>query len=84
MSIAKRLSAFQFNVKAFLIGFIIGLTYVYYKQPEPIIQVKFPTPYNAGEVVYKDDADTCFEYTFKKVKCPADKTLVRKQPVIAN
>jgi hypothetical protein len=81
MALRDRLKGFEFNFKSFLAGFIVGLIYIYFKDPELKVKVMFPTPFNAGKVTYKDDSDTCFEYTSQKVQCPKDNKLVRQQPV---
>lgn len=53
----------------FLISFGIGMLLVYIFQSEPIIVYKYPTPYNAGKIMYKDDAGTCYKYKVEQVKC---------------
>jgi len=33
--------------------------------------VKYPTPYNAGKIVYKDETDgTCYKYKAQQTDCP--------------
>jgi hypothetical protein len=60
------------NPFAFFIALFVGLMICYATAPIPEIILKYPTPDNAGKVVYKDDADICYKYKLKKVKCPSD------------
>jgi hypothetical protein len=53
----------------FFLSFAIGLMVVYIMAPQPEIVLKFPSPYNAGSIVYKDKADTCYKYRAVKVDC---------------
>jgi hypothetical protein len=74
--------SFHFNYLAFAVGLVIGGIYLYYKSPERKVLVKYPSPYNAGHVTYKDDTDTCFQYTSKNVECPKDPKQIKQQPVM--
>lgn len=69
---------------AFIIAFAIGLFYVYISAPPRHVVVKFPTPYNAGKVIYQDDAETCFKYKAQELQCPSDKKKILKQPVFVD
>lgn len=53
----------------FFLSFAIGILIVYMMTPPPEIVLKFPSPYNAGKVVYKDKSDACYEYEAEKVEC---------------
>lgn len=65
----------------FFLSFVIGLLVVYTFTPPPQIVVKFPTPQNAGAVVYKDTEDACYKYNVDAVSCPRDPELIRAQPL---
>lgn len=67
------------NPYLFFISFIIGLIVVFYTSPSPQIVMKFPTPMNAGKIVYKDfDNDSCYIYKAHKLdKCEQS---AQKQP----
>ena len=65
----------------FFVSFAVGLLVVYMFTPPPQVVVKFPSPYNAGSVIYNDDSNSCFVYKADKVACPRDKTLIKDQPV---
>lgn len=70
---------FRFNFIAFFVAFAIGIFYVYISTPKPKIIIKYPTPYNANKIVYRNDNDICYKYQVEEVKC-SDKTI--EQPII--
>ena len=66
----------------FFLSFAIGLLYCYVTNPKPEVVVKFPSPYNAGKVLYRDKKDdTCYKYKAEKVVCPINKGLIKSQPI---
>lgn len=69
---------------AFFLAFAIGLLACYVTHPKPEVVIKFPSPYNAGKVTYKDKASTCFKFKADKVECPIDKNLIKPQPIMEN
>jgi hypothetical protein len=74
----------KLNPFAFFIAFAIGMFFIYVITPAPEVVVKFPTPWNAGKIIYKDDNDTCFVYKASKTSCPLDVTLIQPQPMNEN
>ena len=69
------------NIKWFLISFGLGLLLVYCLTPTPEIIVKYPTPENANELVFKDDTKNCYKFNTKEVNCPTDKTKINSIPI---
>lgn len=71
------------NIKlsVFLISFAIGLFFVYILTPPPNVVLKFPSPYNAGKITYRDKSDACYVYKAEQVSCPTDKALIKPQPL---
>lgn len=67
----------------FIIAFAVGLLFCYITHPKPNVVVKFPSPYNAGQVTYKSD-DSCYKYKAERVSCPVDKNLIKPQPVASD
>lgn len=65
----------------FFLAFAVGLLMCYATSPKPEIVLKFPSPYNAGRVIYKTSANSCYKYDASKVACPTDKSLIKPQPV---
>ena len=72
------------NVKYFLMAFALGLLGCYMFTPPPQVVVKFPSPHNAGKVMYRDGNDTCFMYRADRVSCPRDRKQIRDQPISEN
>lgn len=67
----------------FIIAFAIGLLVCYVTHPTPEVIVRFPSPYNADTVTYKDQtSDTCYKYKADKVACPLDRSQIKEQPVL--
>ena len=56
----------------FFISFCIGMFFVYISTPKPKVIIKYPTPENAGKVIYKDNSGVCYKYVANEVKCPAN------------
>lgn len=69
------------NFKVFIIAFAIGMLVVYTTVPKPDVIIKYPTPENAGKIVYKDDAGVCYRYKAEEVECPNDARKVELQYV---
>lgn len=69
------------NFKFFIIAFAIGMLVVYTTVPKPDVIIKYPTPENAGKIIYKDDAGVCYKYRAEEVDCPSDAHTVELQHV---
>jgi hypothetical protein len=65
----------------FFASLAIGLFFVYVFTPPPQIIMKFPSPHNAGKIVYRDKSDSCYVYKADSVSCPRDPTKIKPQPV---
>lgn len=65
----------------FFISLAVGLLVVYVFSPPPQLIVKFPSPFNAGKVVYKDKSDSCYVYKAENTECPLDPSKIKAQPV---
>jgi hypothetical protein len=70
------------RLKPFLAAFAIGVAFVYITKPEARIVIKFPSPHNAGKVVYRDDKNQCYMYRADKETCPVDTKKIKPQPVV--
>jgi len=66
----------------FMIAFSLGIFFCYLTNPKPTIVYKFPSPTNAGKVVYKDKNEQCYSYRATKEECPKDKSIIKAQPII--
>ena len=54
---------------AFFISFFIGIFLVYLLAPSPDVIFRYPTPENAGKIIYQDHANTCYTSNVKQVNC---------------
>jgi len=64
------------DLKFFLISLCVGFFFVYIFTPYPDVVIMYPTPENAGKIVYKDAADVCYKYRADEVSCPDDKSKI--------
>jgi hypothetical protein len=69
------------NIKYFIVSFATGILIVYLNTPPPEIIIKYPTPSNAGKIIYKDDAGVCYKYKAREVECPKNNENVESQPL---
>lgn len=69
------------NLKYFIAAFALGILVVYTTTPPPEIIIKYPTPGNAGKIIYKDDAGVCYKYKASEVPCPEDTSTIEVQPL---
>lgn len=66
----------------FILALAIGLFFVYITNDHvPDVVILYPTPENAGKVVYKDSGDVCYKYEKEEVKCPDNKSKIKQMPV---
>lgn len=65
----------------FFLAFAVGLFYCYITNPKPELVMKFPSPQNAGKIVYHDKENNCYKYKADKVSCPSDKKMIKDQPI---
>jgi hypothetical protein len=63
-----------------MLSFAIGMFLVYIVAPPPEIVLKFPSPYNAEKVLYRDKSNTCYRYHSEKVSCTSGN--VKPQPIM--
>jgi hypothetical protein len=66
------------NPFVFILSFGIGLMIVYTINPPPRVVIRFPTPLNAGKVIYRED-DTCYKYKVEEVACDQYDEKTKKQ-----
>jgi len=66
----------KINVYYFITSLAIGLLLAYLLTPQPEVIIKYPTPDNAGKIIYKDVNDVCYKYKANEVVCPSDKSKI--------
>ena len=71
----------KLNPIAFIISFVIGMLYCYYKKPPKRIIYRHPTPQNVDKVIYRDNKDDCYKYNMSEVDCPQNKELISDIPL---
>ena len=76
---SSMLIVMKINPLYFFLSFACGILWVYAVTPPPEVIVKFPSPYNAGSVTYKDKSGSCYKYKAKTVDC--HKTKWKPQPI---
>ena len=65
------------HLPALILSFLIGLFAVFFSMSGDVRKVYiYPTPENIRLLQFKDNTDTCFEYTSSEVTCPTDKTKI--------
>lgn len=69
------------SVKVFLLSLSVGLLFAYLSTPPPTIIHVYPTPDNAADMEYIDKANNCFKFDANEVKCPSDRSLIKKIPI---
>eukprot|EP00798_Chlamydomonas_sp_ICE-L_P008432 gene8432-biopygen3774 len=52
--------------------FVAQSRYCYMMSPPPKVVVRFPSPANAGSIVYQDNAKNCFTFDAKETACSKD------------
>lgn len=63
------------NLKWFILSFALGLFLVYCTAAKPTVVIKYPTPENSDEIIFKDDVDNCYKFNTKEVICPKGKKI---------
>ena len=69
------------SFKVFLVSLSIGLLFAYLSTPPPTIIYVYPTPDNVNQMEYVDKADNCFKFEATEIKCPSDRSLIKKIPI---
>jgi hypothetical protein len=69
------------SLPVFLISFAIGLLFVYIIGPETKTVYVYPNPNNYNDILYKDNAEQCFQYVPKVVSCPANTLSIKTIPI---
>jgi hypothetical protein len=69
------------NPLYFLVAFAIGILYTYLSTPPIVTVVKYPTPDNAGQITYRDQAGVCYRYRVVSTACPANPHLIYRPPI---
>ena len=64
-----------------LLGLVIGVVAILMIKPEKEVVYKYPTPQNAGKIVYKDKNGVCYKYSSKEVNCDSNESRLKDFPL---
>ena len=64
-----------------LIGLVIGIIGILFVKPTQNVIYKYPTPENAGKIVYKDKNDVCYVYKAQQVDCDKNESKLKDFPL---
>ena len=64
-----------FSLKAFILGLMIGLFFIYIIEPKYKKIYVYPTPENINEIQYVDKANNCFSFVANKKECSQDSNI---------
>jgi len=69
------------SLPIFLTSFAIGMFFVYVLGPETKNVYVYPSPDNYMNTLYKDHADTCFQFKPIEVDCPINPLSIKTVPI---
>jgi hypothetical protein len=69
------------SLPVFITSFIVGLFFVYFLGPETKTIYIYPSPDNYKDILYKDNADQCFQFTPKETVCPINPLAIKTVPI---
>jgi hypothetical protein len=65
----------------FLVGFTVGIFFVYILKPAPMVITRYPNIENVDKVTYRDRNGTCFKYETKTVDCDKSEERIKPYPL---
>lgn len=69
------------SLPVFIVSFAIGLFFVYIMGTEMKTVYIYPSPDLINKVLFKDNADNCFELKQTEIKCPLEDSEIFHVPV---
>ena len=70
----------KLNPLVFIVSFMIGMVYCYYKKPTKRIVYRHPTLENMNKLIYHDNNNECYKYSMDNIDCPENKELISSIP----
>jgi hypothetical protein len=64
-----------------IVGIVIGIISIFFVNPQKSIIYKYPTPENAGKIIYKDKNGVCYKYAAKQVDCDKNESRLKDFPL---
>jgi hypothetical protein len=71
----------HFRLLPFIAGLLLGIVGIYFIKPQETIVYKYPTPENAGKLIYKDKNGVCYKYNVKTVGCDSNQERLKTYPL---
>jgi hypothetical protein len=62
-------------------GIVLGIIGILFVKPTQNIIHKYPTPENAGKIVYKDKNGVCYTYQSTQVDCDKNESRIKDFPL---
>ncbi len=64
-----------------VLGIIAGVIAVLFVKPQQIVVYKYPTPENAGKVIYKDKNNVCYRFSATEQNCDKNESRLKDFPL---
>ena len=64
-----------------LAGIALGIVGFLFVKPQQNVVLKYPTPENAGKMVYKDKNGVCYQYKATSVDCDKNESRLKEFPI---
>ena len=64
-----------------LAGVVLGIIGFLFVKPPQNVVLKYPTPENAGKIVYKDKNGICYQYKAMSVDCDKNEGRLTEFPI---
>jgi hypothetical protein len=65
----------------FLIGLVLGFIGIYLMKPLDKTIMKYPSPENVKNTVYRDQNGICYTYSVEKVDCDKNEGTLSEYPI---
>ena len=69
------------RVMPLIAGILIGIVAILFIKPEKTVVYKYPTPENAGKIIYKDKNGVCYKYSAAQVDCDKNESRLKDFPL---
>lgn len=69
------------KIVPFIAGLIIGVIAILCMKPQSDVVYKYPSPANAGKIIYKDKNGVCYKYSSKQVSCDSNEGRLKDYPL---
>jgi hypothetical protein len=60
-----------------IVGIVLGIVGILMIDPEKTVVYKYPTPENAGKIIYKDKNGVCYKFSSNSVNCDKNESKLK-------